>query len=265
MKAARPARRGPGESGARTAAAASVRRSLRWRRRAPKSAGSREDLGGAAWPSQSVAQVTSLLRQINIGCTSSTPTPGQPARRLHIAHLANRRRVEPSSSVIRAIRPLLPARDTRAHGQLFDADASSEQADARRDGAPRAGDARPPSRSRMRPRSLEEFVGQSHLLGEGSALRTAIEQGRPHSMVLYGPPGIGQDDARADGGRALAGGVRGAERGAGRARRGARRDRARRPPPRTASRRTHGASSSTRSTASTRPSRTRCCRPSRTG
>ncbi|HWW89769.1 MAG TPA: replication-associated recombination protein A [Solirubrobacteraceae bacterium] len=45
---------------------------------------------------------------------------------------------------------------------------------------------------RMRPRSLEEFVGQSHLLGAGSALRTAIEQGRPHSMVLYGPPGSGK-------------------------------------------------------------------------
>ena len=45
---------------------------------------------------------------------------------------------------------------------------------------------------RVRPRSLEEFVGQSHLLAGGSALRTAIEQGRPHSMVLYGPPGSGK-------------------------------------------------------------------------
>jgi putative ATPase len=45
---------------------------------------------------------------------------------------------------------------------------------------------------RMRPTGLEEFVGQSHLLGEGSSLRTAIEQGRPHSMVLYGPPGSGK-------------------------------------------------------------------------
>jgi putative ATPase len=45
---------------------------------------------------------------------------------------------------------------------------------------------------RMRPRGLEDFVGQSHLLGEGSALRTAIEQGHPHSMVLYGPPGSGK-------------------------------------------------------------------------
>jgi putative ATPase len=45
---------------------------------------------------------------------------------------------------------------------------------------------------RMRPRTLDEFVGQEHLLGEGSALRSAIEEGRPHSMVLYGPPGSGK-------------------------------------------------------------------------
>jgi putative ATPase len=45
---------------------------------------------------------------------------------------------------------------------------------------------------RMRPRSPDELVGQSHLLGEGSALRTALEQGHPHSMVLYGPPGSGK-------------------------------------------------------------------------
>ncbi len=45
---------------------------------------------------------------------------------------------------------------------------------------------------RMRPRGLDQFVGQAHLLGEGSALRTAIEQGKPHSMILYGPPGTGK-------------------------------------------------------------------------
>jgi putative ATPase len=45
---------------------------------------------------------------------------------------------------------------------------------------------------RMRPAGLREFVGQEHLLSEGSGLRTAIEQGRPHSMVLYGPPGSGK-------------------------------------------------------------------------
>ncbi len=45
---------------------------------------------------------------------------------------------------------------------------------------------------RMRPRTLDELVGQDHLLGQGSALRTAIETGEPHSMVLYGPPGSGK-------------------------------------------------------------------------
>lgn len=45
---------------------------------------------------------------------------------------------------------------------------------------------------RMRPRTLSEFVGQEHVLGEGHALRTAIDEGRPHSMILYGPPGTGK-------------------------------------------------------------------------
>jgi putative ATPase len=49
-----------------------------------------------------------------------------------------------------------------------------------------------PLAARMRPRTLDEVVGQEHLLAPGSALRTAIEQGRPHSMVLYGPPGSGK-------------------------------------------------------------------------
>ncbi|MFL5827292.1 MAG: replication-associated recombination protein A [Thermoleophilaceae bacterium] len=45
---------------------------------------------------------------------------------------------------------------------------------------------------RMRPATLGEFVGQEHLLGEGSSLRAAVEEGRPHSMILYGPPGTGK-------------------------------------------------------------------------
>src|SRR3954454_15992396 len=49
-----------------------------------------------------------------------------------------------------------------------------------------------PLATRLRPRTLQEVVGQEHLLAEGSALRTAIEQGRPHSMILYGPPGSGK-------------------------------------------------------------------------
>jgi putative ATPase len=45
---------------------------------------------------------------------------------------------------------------------------------------------------RMRPRALDELVGQDHLLHEGAPLRRAIEEGRPHSMILYGPPGSGK-------------------------------------------------------------------------
>src|SRR5690242_13709098 len=44
----------------------------------------------------------------------------------------------------------------------------------------------------MRPRSLDEILGQEHVLGAGSALRSAIESGRPHSAILYGPPGAGK-------------------------------------------------------------------------
>ena len=49
-----------------------------------------------------------------------------------------------------------------------------------------------PLADRMRPRSLAEFVGQSHLLGPGRLLREIIERGSPHSLVLWGPPGVGK-------------------------------------------------------------------------
>jgi len=49
-----------------------------------------------------------------------------------------------------------------------------------------------PLADRMRPANLDEFSGQSHLLNEGKPLRRAIEQGRAHSMVFWGPPGTGK-------------------------------------------------------------------------
>ena len=49
-----------------------------------------------------------------------------------------------------------------------------------------------PLAARARPTDLRGFVGQEHLLGPGSALRSAIEQGRVHSMLLHGPPGSGK-------------------------------------------------------------------------
>jgi len=62
--------------------------------------------------------------------------------------------------------------------------------------APRGRTPVPPSQGplavRLRPATLDEFIGQAHVLGPGSALRTAIEEGRPHSMILYGPPGSGK-------------------------------------------------------------------------
>jgi putative ATPase len=49
-----------------------------------------------------------------------------------------------------------------------------------------------PLAERIRPTSLEELEGQQHLAGKGSILRTAIENGKVHSMILWGPPGTGK-------------------------------------------------------------------------
>ena len=49
-----------------------------------------------------------------------------------------------------------------------------------------------PLADRLRPQTLDEYVGQSHLLGPGAPLRRALESGRPHSMILWGPPGTGK-------------------------------------------------------------------------
>jgi len=65
-------------------------------------------------------------------------------------------------------------------GDLF-ADAAAER---------QAADA--PLAQRVRPRTLDELVGQTHVLGEGSALRRAIEEDRTPSLILYGPPGVGK-------------------------------------------------------------------------
>ncbi|HKO88255.1 MAG TPA: AAA family ATPase, partial [Burkholderiales bacterium] len=44
----------------------------------------------------------------------------------------------------------------------------------------------------MRPQKLDDVVGQRHLLGPGKPLRLAFESGKPHSMILWGPPGVGK-------------------------------------------------------------------------
>src|SRR5437868_411140 len=49
-----------------------------------------------------------------------------------------------------------------------------------------------PLAERMRPKTLSELLGQEHLAGRGSILRTAIEHGKIPSMILWGPPGTGK-------------------------------------------------------------------------
>ena len=68
--------------------------------------------------------------------------------------------------------------------QLFDSDET-------RGGLPPP-DPAAPLAARMRPRAFDEFVGQDRLLAAGSALRRALEDGHPHSMILHGPPGTGK-------------------------------------------------------------------------
>lgn len=54
------------------------------------------------------------------------------------------------------------------------------------------GDPIPPLAEALRPRTLDEVIGQSDLLGEGKPLRLAFQSGKPHSMILWGPPGVGK-------------------------------------------------------------------------
>ena len=50
----------------------------------------------------------------------------------------------------------------------------------------------PPLPERMRPRTLEEYVGQRHLIGKGCILRNMIDNGNLSSFILWGPPGVGK-------------------------------------------------------------------------
>ena len=117
-----------------------------------------------------------------------------------------------------------------------------------------------PLAERLRPRTLDEVIGQQHLLGPGKPLRVAFESGRLHSMILWGPPGVGKTtlarlmadafDAQFIALSAVLGGVKDIREAVERAQ-AARAQRARAP-----------SSSSTRCTASTRRSRTPSCRTS---
>src|SRR5436305_8902001 len=76
----------------------------------------------------------------------------------------------------------------RVEGRLFDTGEQQQRRTRSRVVPPEE----QPLPVRMRPATLDEFVGQDHILGPDSALRKAIEEGHPHSMVLYGPPGTGK-------------------------------------------------------------------------
>ncbi|MBP5413530.1 MAG: AAA family ATPase, partial [Bacteroidales bacterium] len=49
-----------------------------------------------------------------------------------------------------------------------------------------------PLAERLRPQTLEEYIGHAHLLGKGAVLRNAIEQGKIPSIIFWGPPGVGK-------------------------------------------------------------------------
>ena len=49
-----------------------------------------------------------------------------------------------------------------------------------------------PLAERMRPQTLDDYIGQQHLVGEGSVIRSSITNGQLPSMILWGPPGVGK-------------------------------------------------------------------------
>ena len=55
-----------------------------------------------------------------------------------------------------------------------------------------SGEVNVPLAERLRPKTIDEMVGQRHLLAEGKPIRVALRSGRPHSMILWGPPGVGK-------------------------------------------------------------------------
>src|SRR5262245_24027508 len=69
----------------------------------------------------------------------------------------------------------MPAKQDRSTGSLFQPSASAQ-----------------PLAARMRPKTLDEFVGQGAILGPGKPLRESVERGTVGSLILWGPPGSGK-------------------------------------------------------------------------
>ncbi len=81
--------------------------------------------------------------------------------------------------------------EPRSQRSLFDADDTTGAAPSEH-ASEVAGDTRMPLAARMRPRALDEIVGQEHIIGPGAVLRRALESDRVPSMILWGPPGTGK-------------------------------------------------------------------------
>ncbi len=82
--------------------------------------------------------------------------------------------------------------DDAPEGGLGDAPEGAPGRERPVDGPDRAGQPGVPLAELLRPRRLDEVIGQAHLLGPGKPLRLAFEAGTPHSMILWGPPGVGK-------------------------------------------------------------------------
>ncbi|MBP5753098.1 MAG: AAA family ATPase, partial [Treponema sp.] len=90
-----------------------------------------------------------------------------------------------------------PSGDNETQGELFPSQASvvkhtTSTEDRSDEILKKRLDAAQPLAARMRPRTLEEFIGQGHILAPGLLLRRAIEADRIQSLILYGPPGTGK-------------------------------------------------------------------------
>src|SRR5256886_719109 len=110
--------------------------------------------------------------------------PGGPGAAARVAH----RPLRSNSGLASAVEPPRLALPRRARAGMMDLFGETpHESPSTATPAPPA-----PLADRMRPRKLDEILGQEHLLGAGKVLRSAIETGELHSMILWGPPGSGK-------------------------------------------------------------------------
>src|SRR5439155_11614110 len=139
---------------------------------------------GASSPRDSPACATRWSSAIRGSTASPRPRPAcrsSPIVRAKASWRAGRSRRSPRSRTSPRCPRYCAGAPTAASVELFPEPASAA-------GPPPAG----PLADRVRPRTLDEVVGQDHLLGPGRVLRVALERGELHSMILWGPPGSGK-------------------------------------------------------------------------